>query len=547
MDAVNKRREYLLTNKARSEELMREDELKRLKEETMRCNIISQRITLQEYCIEKADDIKSTIENMLKDEEGIKALSREDVENLFDTWFQDFEIPQPSEFFFHNPTDDSDLYTNIQRKNDFVLSCLEIFDLPVRYMEGNGHFPDWGKEKNEKAGATLLRGMQKKKQNKTKKLNKKFKDVIKKNEKEEKVKPTHFDLEPFLKAFKEFVSLDSNVRSRIRMEMKKEIDVIESIFIDLYNEKSYKKCVDIMSIEKLLANRQINLHSQPNGTVGKILRCFGELSYQLKEVIKMPEKDPKEVARELQRKKEEEEAKLKEEGDKGKEKRGRMPTMDEDSDELKKKAPPQPIRVKLYETSIYDFHQALNKSQDYDFTLNELGVVKTDLEEEKVKEGMRIKTEEDSDVDVSGDETKNFMAKPNLKRPSTEEVKYSDDSEYNELVKHLKDLESIPSPPEKAKNAFAITLFCIELAFDSRSRDFLRYAFDLYPDRDYLILTQPHTVPESTLLQKFSLVSKKSSNTFQHVLYIIHRDSLLDTETQIRRAIADDIEDIQAL
>jgi hypothetical protein len=214
---------------------------------------------------------------------------------------------------------------------------------------------------------------------------------------------------------------------------------------------------------------------------------------------------------------------------------------------LKKKAPPQPIRVKLYETSIYDFHQALNKSQDYDFTLSELGIVKTDLEEEKVREGLRIKTEEDSDVDVSGDETKNFMTRPNLKGASTEEIKYSDYPEYNELVKHLKDLQSIPDPPEKAKNAFAITLFCIELAFDSRSRDFLRYAFDLYPDRDYLILTQPHTVPESTLLQKFSLVNKKSSNTFQHVLYIIHRDSLLDTETQIRRAVVDDIEDIQAL
>jgi hypothetical protein len=241
MDAVNKRREYLLTNKAKSEELMREEELRRLKEETMRCNIISQRISLQEYCIEKGDEIKNTIDTMLKNEEEIKKLSKEDVENLFDSWFEDFEIPQPSDFFFHNPTDDSDLYTNIQRKNDFVLSCLEIFDLPPRYMEGNGHFPDWGKEKNEKAGATLLRGMQQKKQNKSKQLKKKFKNVMKDKEKEEKIKPTHFDLEPFLKAFRDFVSLDSNVRSRIRMEMKKEIDVIESIFIDQYSEKSYKK------------------------------------------------------------------------------------------------------------------------------------------------------------------------------------------------------------------------------------------------------------------------------------------------------------------
>lgn len=548
MDAINKRREYLTNNRVRDDEFRQEHELKRLKEETMRCNKISQRVSFQEYCIEKEEDIKTTIDNMLKNEEEIKKLSKNDVEELFEEWFHNFEIPQPTEYFFDNPVKDSDIYTNIQSKNNFALSCLELFDLPPRYMEGNGHFPDWGKEKNEKAGATLLRGMQKKKQNKNKQLKKKFKNLKKDTEKEEKVKPTHFDLEPFLKAFRDFVSLNSDIRSKIRMEIKKELDVIESIFIDQYSERSFKKCIDIMSLEKLLANRQINLHSQPNGTIGRLLRCFGELHYQLKEVIKMPDKDPKEVARELARKKEEEEAKLKEEGDK-KDKRARLPSMDEDSDELKKKAPPQPIRVKLFETSIYDFHQALNKMQDYDFTLQVLGVIQTDLDEEKIKEGLHAKKEEESDIDDSGDETKNFMTRKSAKgiHLNTEEQKYSDDHDYNQLVRNLVDLDSIPDPPEKAKNAFAITLFCIELAFDSRSRDFLRYAFDLYPDRDYLILTQPHTVPESTLLQKFSLVDKKAYNTFQHVLYIIHRDSLLDIETTVRRAVVDDIEDIQGL
>ena len=26
---------------------------------------------------------------------------------------------------------------------------MEIFGLPQNYMEGNGHFPDWGKEKKD--------------------------------------------------------------------------------------------------------------------------------------------------------------------------------------------------------------------------------------------------------------------------------------------------------------------------------------------------------------------------------------------------------------
>jgi len=42
---------------------------------------------------------------------------------------------------------------------------------------------------------------------------------------------------------------------------------------------------------------------------------------------------------------------------------------------------------------------------------------------------------------------------------------------------------------DSAKNAFAITLFCMESAFDSRSKDFLKYAFELFPERDYLVVT----------------------------------------------------------
>jgi hypothetical protein len=78
--------------------------------------------------------------------------------------------------------------------------------------------------------------------------------------------------------------------------------------------------------------------------------------------------------------------------------------------------------------------------------------------------------------------------------------KYSPDSNYEEIVRNLEDLDTIPEPPDYAKNAFAITLFCMEAAFDSRSKDMLKYAFDLFPDRDYLIVTQPHTVAENSLL-----------------------------------------------
>ena len=58
----------------------------------------------------------------------------------------------------------------------------------------------------------------------------------------------------------------------------------------------------------------------------------------------------------------------------------------------------------------------------------------------------------------------------------------------------------IPDAPDNLKNAFSVTLFCMEATFDSRSTDFLKYAFEAFPNRDYLIVTQPHTVVQSSLL-----------------------------------------------
>jgi len=87
----------------------------------------------------------------------------------------------------------------------------------------------------------------------------------------------------------------------------------------------------------------------------------------------------------------------------------------------------------------------------------------------------------------------------------------------------------------------------MEAAFDSRSKDFLKHAFDRFPDRDYLIVTQPHTVAENSLLQKFTLVQKKSENTFTHVLYIVHRDSLYEEDLTVQRGTPDDIEKMRDL
>jgi len=55
-------------------------------------------------------------------------------------------------------------------------------------------------------------------------------------------------------------------------------------------------------------------------------------------------------------------------------------------------------------------------------------------------------------------------------------------------------------------NAFAIQLFCIEEKYESRSIDFLQRAFEMFPDKDFCIITLPPIVPEFTLIQNFFVI-----------------------------------------
>ena len=76
MDAVNRRRELLLSEQRLQEKEAREEEQRKLKEATLRWNIISQRIALQEYLISKEQDIKERIEKVLKEQEEAKNLTK---------------------------------------------------------------------------------------------------------------------------------------------------------------------------------------------------------------------------------------------------------------------------------------------------------------------------------------------------------------------------------------------------------------------------------------------------------------------------------------
>jgi hypothetical protein len=137
-----------------------------MKQETLRCNKVAQRIVLQEYMIERSEDILKEIEEWTGDEEKIKGLTREVVDSMMDTWLADFHLVQPSQFFKDHPTNDSELVCSIYDEKQFMLATLQYFGLPEGYMNGAGHHLNWRQMiKKNKGGKKGKKGAPKKKIN----------------------------------------------------------------------------------------------------------------------------------------------------------------------------------------------------------------------------------------------------------------------------------------------------------------------------------------------------------------------------------------------
>uniref|UniRef100_A0A670Y9B6 L-amino-acid oxidase n=1 Tax=Pseudonaja textilis TaxID=8673 RepID=A0A670Y9B6_PSETE len=95
-------------------------------------------------------------------------------------------------------------------------------------------------------------------------------------------------------------------------------------------------------------------------------------------------------------------------------------------------------------------------------------------------------------------------------------------------------------------NAFCIQLFCIDEQHETRSLDFLHFAFELFPDKDFCIITVPHMVPEFHLIQSFVRIIPFSNCTLDQELYVFHRSGLLKS-FHVRAAKSTDVFAIKRL
>lgn len=80
-------------------------------------------------------------------------------------------------------------------------------------------------------------------------------------------------------------------------------------------------------------------------------------------------------------------------------------------------------------------------------------------------------------------------------------------------------------PPQA--NAFAITVFCVEEDFQSRSDDILRIAFEDHSNHDYCVFMIPNNAPPSILTNSMIIAQVRPGVSFDQTLYVLHRDVLL--------------------
>ncbi|XP_039572960.1 cilia- and flagella-associated protein 61 [Passer montanus] len=97
-----------------------------------------------------------------------------------------------------------------------------------------------------------------------------------------------------------------------------------------------------------------------------------------------------------------------------------------------------------------------------------------------------------------------------------------------------------------ASNVFCIRLFCIDEKYETRSLDFLHYAFSVFPDRDLCVILVPHHVPEFPLIQSFVRAVPSCTSRLGRELYVFHRAGLL-TSFNVRKAASSDLQGVKML
>lgn len=542
---------------------------KELFEEKMRSSHWGQRITLQQYLKTREAQALQEMEVFISSEENNKTLTRDGVEKMLDDWLSEFRLYQPKEIFAEQGVKDADVNCWVISERNFFLETLTYFGLPKDYLQGNGHWHDWAYQQVLLRKAALLR-----KQPRQKKQTKRTRARQEEKKEEEVKEPEYFDLSPLQKAFTKFMAAGPEMRTSLRSVILENLKKFILIFSNENGELIKERIIDVTELGDYMKEYGVNFTQAPWEYISYVLNCFGDLQFDRKVTKAMPqeEKTVREALRDVKNLMAKrapppagKDAKKSREHDKkdGKEiKEAKTVNVEEVRDkekdkeaakieETKNQGSPEPAKkeadalleklqamvrpteiIEMF-SSFDEIMQALDKMRAYDQMMCRLDVIKEDnLKDPTLREEVR---------DLEEKERQEREEELRLRQ------RHLPDNPWRDLVQYVYDPATLPDIPPDVHNAIAINLFCIDEKYESRSIDFLEYAFELFPDRDYIILTQPHIVNESILLQSFIQIPKKKNAIFDDVLYVFHRDALLASLISVRRTSLEDIQEAKFL
>ena len=75
----------------------------------------------------------------------------------------------------------------------------------------------------------------------------------------------------------------------MRKQLLKDIDKTMTVFLDEFNEQSFKKCVDVYELAGRLVKEGYDLDPILIDNMGSILLCFGEIEHELRYGERVPE------------------------------------------------------------------------------------------------------------------------------------------------------------------------------------------------------------------------------------------------------------------
>lgn len=460
------------------------------------CEPISQRIILQEYIINNPDVFLS-----LEKLEKIKNSNEQLAIEYFSANLDKFELKYPNLEPFYGKVKIDDGNCLLINKLNFYLETMQYFGLPKNYLKGEGHWENYIKQLEKKKA---MREAWKKQMQKDSKPTKKPGKKPQKNQ-DEFAKKKDFDFEPIDTSLAMCRRANVNSRSLIRKIIHDNKHLIASFFINEKNEPSEIRCFDLLLLPKKLRENKVIIPEELMDLFSPVLTCFGDLQYDKVNLMRIVEQEEK-----LEDKKKD---------DKKKKDKKKKEVVVEEKKEVK------PTEVTAYLVSIGEFFKSVDISFEYDKILFEMGYIDSDkfviehneyLEKQAEIERKKIKTQ-----------FTEFESLSNKVEKDNETLSKEEYEKYENYLNNYINCEELPPFPSEVLNAFCVKLFFIEQAFESRSTDFLMKAFDSFPDKDYIVITQPHNFSENTLLEPFIKIPKKVDSLFPEILYILHRESLL--------------------